>query len=343
MMGLCAERFGELSDDVLGPMMRLPRHPLLLARFGLRAVLPATRLGFRGTRARALIAGLAALSSLPLDAPLTGSFAVIFGATAHAAGWPLPRGGSQRIADALAGALRALGGEIVANQRIASLDQLDGARAALFDTSPAILESIAGDRLPSRYRRKLRDFRRGPGVFKLDYALSSPVPWRAPECRRAGTVHLGGTFEEIAASQADVARGAHPQKPFVLVAQQSLFDATRAPPGKHTLWTYCHVPNGSTEDMSARIEAQIERFAPGFRDLILARTPMSSRDLEARNANCAGGDISVGAHDGLQLFARPILAFDPYATPARDLYLCSSSTPPSGAVHGIYPLHAALS
>jgi phytoene dehydrogenase-like protein len=289
------------------------------------------------------VAGLAAHSFLPLDAPITASFALIFAATAHASGWPLPRGGSQKIADALATALRALGGEILTGSRIERLDQLGAPRAVLFDTSPAALDRIAGDRLPESYRRRLRRFRRGPGIFKLDYALSGPVPWRAPECRRAGTVHLGGTFEEIAASEAAVARGAHPEKPFVLVAQQSLFDPTRAPPGKHTLWAYCHVPNGSTEDMTARIEAQLERFAPGFKDLVLARTPMSSRDVEAHNANYVGGDISGGAHDGLQFFARPRLALDPYATPARDLYLCSSSTPPGGGVHGMCGYHAARS
>ena len=213
----------------------------------------------------------------------------------------------------------------------------------LFDTSPASLERIAGDRLPPRYRRKLKRFRLGPGVFKLDYALSAPVPWRAPECRRAGTVHLGGRFDEIAAGEAEVARGGHPERPFVLVAQQSLFDPSRAPAGKHTLWTYCHVPNGSTVDMSARIEKQIERFAPGFSEVVLARSVSTSGDVEAHNANCAGGDIAGGASDGLQFFARPVMALDPYATPARGIYLCSSSTPPGAGVHGMCGFHAAQS
>jgi len=338
-----AARFQELLADALGPMLRLPRHPLLLGRFGVRAMLPSSRLPFRGERARALVAGLAAHSFLPLEAPLTASFALMLGVAAHAAGWPIARGGSQRIADALAATLRALGGEIAAGDRVDSLEQLGPARAILFDTSPATLDRIAKDRLPARYRRALRRYRRGPAVFKIDYALGGPVPWRATECRRAGTVHVGGTFEEIAAGEAEVNRGGHPEQPFVLVAQQSLFDDTRAPAGKHTLWAYCHVPNGSTVDMTARIEAQIERFAPGFRDLVLARAVAGPREVEAHNANCAGGDIAGGAHDGLQFFARPVLAFDPYATPARELYLCSSSDPPGGGVHGMCGLHAARS
>jgi len=338
-----AERFPELLGDALGPIVRMPRHPLLLARFGVRAALPAGRLPFRGERARALVAGIAAHSFLPLEAPFTASFALILGAAAHAVGWPIARGGSQRIADALLATLRALGGEIAVGNRVDSLEQVRPARAILFDTSPATLLRIAEGRLPSRYRAALGRYRRGPGVYKVDYALSGPVPWRAAECRRAGTVHLGGTFAEIAASEAEVTRGGHPERPFVLVAQQSLFDRSRAPAGKHTLWTYCHVPNGSAVDMTARIDAQIERFAPGFRDLVLARAATGPSEVEAHNANCAGGDISGGAHDGLQFFARPVLAFDPYATPARELYLCSSSTPPGGGVHGMCGLHAARS
>ncbi|HEY6911582.1 MAG TPA: NAD(P)/FAD-dependent oxidoreductase [Myxococcales bacterium] len=338
-----AARFQDLIGDVLGPIVRVPHHPLLMARFGRRALLPAAALRFRGERARALVAGLAAHSFLPLHAPFTASFALIFAAAAHASGWPLARGGSQRIADALAASLRALGGEISVGDRVDSLDRFDRERAILFDTSPAILERIAAARLPESYRRALRRFRRGPGVFKLDYALSAPVPWRAHDCRRAGTVHVGGSFEEIAASEAAVTRGEHPERPFVLVAQQSLFDDTRAPPGKHTLWAYCHVPNGSTVDMTARIEAQLERFAPGFREAVLARAVTGPGQVEAHNANCAGGDISGGAYDGMQFFARPVLAIDPYATPAKNLYLCSSSTPPGAGVHGMCGLHAARS
>ncbi|HET7785037.1 MAG TPA: NAD(P)/FAD-dependent oxidoreductase [Myxococcales bacterium] len=338
-----AARFPDLLGDVLRPIARVPRHPLLTARFGARALLSASALPFRGERARALVAGLAAHSFLPLEAPFTASFALIFAAAAHASGWPMARGGSQRIADALAASLRALGGEICTGDPIDSLDGFGPDSAVLFDTSPATLERIAGDRLPARYRRALRAYRRGPGVFKLDYALSAPVPWRAPECRRAGTVHVGGTFAEIAASEDEVVRGGHPGRPFVLVAQQSLFDPTRAPAGKHTLWAYCHVPNGSDVDMTSRIEAQLERFAPGFAGVVLARAVTRPADIEAANANCAGGDISGGAHDGLQFLARPVLAFDPYATPAPNLYLCSSSTPPGAGVHGMCGLHAAES
>jgi phytoene dehydrogenase-like protein len=343
IVGPLAARFQDLIRDLLGPIARVPRHPLLMAQFGRRALLPAASLGFRDERARALVAGLAAHSFLPLEAPFTASFALIFAAATHASGWPLARGGSQRIADALASLLRGLGGEISVGDRVDSLDRFGAERAILFDTSAATLERIAGARLPARYRRALRRFRRGPGVFKLDYALSGPVPWSAPECRRAGTVHVGGTFAEIAASEARVAAGGHPERPFVLVAQQSLFDPTRAPPGKHTLWAYCHVPNGSEVDMTARIEAQLERFAPGFADVVLARAVTGPGKLEAYNANCAGGDISGGAYGGMQFFARPVLAFDPYATPAPNLYLCSSSTPPGAGVHGMCGLHAAQS
>jgi phytoene dehydrogenase-like protein len=338
-----AARYPELLADTLGPLTKIPGNPLLLARFGLRAALPSSRLGFDGERTRALIAGLAAHSFLPLNAPLTSSFVLMFAAAAHSSGWPLARGGSQKIADALAGTLRSLGGEVAPGERVENIEQFRDVRAILFDTSTWTLEKIAGDRLPPKYRKSLREFRRGPGVFKLDYALSAPIPWRAPECRRAGTVHVGGRFDEIAASEAAVARGAHPEKPFVLVAQQSVFDPSRAPPGKHTLWAYCHVPNGSTLDMSERIEKQIERFAPGFRDVILHRSVMACADVEARNANCAGGDIAGGAYDGMQFFARPVMAKDPYATPADELYLCSSSTPPGAGVHGMCGFHAAQS
>jgi phytoene dehydrogenase-like protein len=338
-------RFGELLDDALGPLLRVPRHPFRLARFGLSAMRSARGLvhAFHGERARAIIAGLSAHAMTPLDEPFTASMGLVFAGAAHTTGWPLARGGSQRIADALTASLRALGGELVVGERITSLGQLGPADAYLFDTSADVLERVAGDHLPSRYRRKLRDFRRGPGIFKVDYALSGPVPWRAPECRRAGTVHLGGTFAEIASTLEDVTHGRHPERPFVLVAQQSLFDPSRAPAGKHTLWTYCHVPNGSTVDMTARIEAQLERFAPGFKDLVLARAVMTPADVEAHNANYRGGDIGGGAADGLQLFARPVLSLDPYATPTKGLYLCSSSTPPGAGVHGMCGFHAARS
>ena len=337
--------FDKLVGEILRPALHLPRHPLLVARFGALAVAPMTLLArlFRTERAPALLAGGAAHSFLPLSAPFTGAFALVFAVSGHAVGWPLPRGGSQAIADALAAYLRSLGGEIATGERIEGLAQLGPARAYLFDTAPEALARIAGPRLPDGYRRALGRYRPGPGVFKIDYALSAPVPWRAPVCRRAGTVHLGGSLAEIAASERVVARGRHPERPFVLVAQQSLFDPTRAPAGQHTLWAYCHVPNGSIVDMTGPIEAQLERFAPGFREVVLARHVLRPSDLEARNANDVGGDISAGAHDGLQLIARPVWSTDPYATPARELYLCSAATPPGGGVHGMCGANAARS
>lgn len=345
-VGAFASRFPELARDVLRPLVRVPRRPLLVARFGARAALPVTlfaRGAFAGERARALFAGLAAHSFLPLDAPLTTSFALVFAAAAHASGWPVARGGSQQIADALAATLRALGGEIVVGDRVDALEALGPARAVLFDTSPGALARIAGARLPRRYRRRLLAWAPGPGVFKIDYALAEPVPWRAPECRRAGTVHVGGTLAEIAAAEGEVLRGGHPPRPFLLVAQQSLCDDARAPEGRHTLWAYCHVPNGSTFDMTSRIEAQIERFAPGFREIVLARRVTMPRDVEAHDANCTGGDISGGMGGALALLARPVLSPDPYATPSPGLYLCSASTPPGAGVHGMCGYHAAMS
>ena len=335
----------QLAREVLRPVVHVPRHPLLLARFGLHALRSARGLAssFHGEAARALIAGCAAHSFLPLEHPFTAAFALIFLLTGNAVGWPLPRGGSRRIADALASYLHELGGTITTGHRVQEMSDVPTARAYVFDTSPWHLESIAADRLPAGFRHALRRYRRGPGVFKVDYALDGPVPWRAADCLRAGTVHLGGTFEEISASETAVWRGEHAERPFVLVAQPSLFDPTRAPSGKHTLWAYCHVPNGSTVDMIDRIEAQLERFAPGFRERVLARSVMNSRDVEQRNANNAGGDISCGSHSGLQLFMRPKIAIDPYATPARDIYLCSSATPPGGGVHGMCGYNAARS
>ncbi|HET8568418.1 MAG TPA: NAD(P)/FAD-dependent oxidoreductase [Candidatus Limnocylindria bacterium] len=326
-----------------GPIVHLPRHPLAEARFGLMALQPATLLarGFRGTAARALFAGCAAHSFLPLTAPTSGAFALTIAASAHTVGWPVARGGSQRIAEALAERLRSLGGTIETGHRVRELEALPRARAYLLDTSPRDADRIAGRRLPEGYRRALRRYRYGPGVFKVDYALAGPVPWRAADCARAGTVHVGGTLEEIAAAEAEVARGGHPERPFVLVGQQSLFDPSRAPAGKHTLWVYCHVPNGSTVDMTSRVEAQLERFAPGFRDLVLARRVFGTADVERENANYVGGDISNGAHSGMQLLARPVLRAVPYATPARDVYLCSAATPPGGGVHGMCGYRAA--
>lgn len=345
LVGPLVPRWDELLAEVTRPMLHFPRHPFLLARFGVPAMFPATTTArlFSTTRARALLGGLAAHSFLPLDAPFTTAFALMLGISGHAVGWPMPRGGSQKIGDALASYLRALGGEITTDDRVDVWAQLGKARAYLFDTSPRALERIAGDKLNTTYRRVLRGYKYGPGVFKVDYALAGPVPWRAAECRGAGTVHLGGTLEEIVAAEKQIARGVHPKRPFVLVAQQSLFDPTRAPLGMHTLWTYCHVPNGSTEDMTARIEAQLERFAPGFGDLVLKRSVMTTRDVESHNANYIGGDISSGWHGGLQFIARPTWSTDPYATPTREIYLCSAATPPGAGVHGLSGYNAAQS
>ncbi len=333
---------GALVPEILAPL-HVPRKPLLLARFGALALRSAAGVvtAFRAPRARALLAGLAAHSMLPLGRPPSAGFALLLGLLGHVAGWPMARGGSQRIADALLAELRRLGGEVRVGERVARLAQLEPARAVLFDVTPRQLVAIAGDALPSGYRRALTRFRYGPGVFKLDYALDGPVPWTAPECARAATVHAGGTFEEIAASEAAVARGAHPERPFVLIAQTSLFDPTRAPEGKHTLWAYCHVPNRSAVDMTERIERQIERFAPGFRDRILARRVMAPADIESYNANHVGGDISGGMADLSQLFARPVASLDPYRVPGTNVFICSSSTPPGGGVHGMCGYFAA--
>jgi phytoene dehydrogenase-like protein len=338
-----AERFEDLVEQVMGPL-RPPRHPVLMARFGLHGVRSARAVAegtFDGERARALFAGLAAHSVMALEQRLTAAFGLILGVSAHAVGWPVARGGSQRIVDALASMLASLGGEIETGVDVASIGDLPPARAYLFDVVPASLERIAGDRLPDSYRERLRRFRHGPGVFKLDLALDGPLPWTARACSEAGTVHLGGTFLEVAASEAAVAEGDHPERPFVLLAQQSLFDDSRAPAGRHTVWAYCHVPNGSTADMTDRIEAQIERFAPGFRDLVIGRYAMGPADLERYNPNYPGGDIAGGASGGMQLFARPVASPVPYSTPGEGIFLCSSSTPPGAGVHGMCGFHAA--
>jgi phytoene dehydrogenase-like protein len=334
-----------LVGSILGPL-RLPRHPLALARFGLTAQRSATGLArstFEGHRARALFAGLAAHSLQALEQRLTAAFGLVLGLSGHVAGWPVARGGSQAIANALAAHLRALGGEVVTGQAVDTLRHLPPSRAVLFDTSTRDLLHIAGDALPGWYRRQLGRYRYGHGIFKLDWALDGPIPWAAPAAVRAATVHVGGSLEEIAASERAMARGGHIDRPFVLVAQQSLFDPLRAPRGKHVAWGYCHVPAGSTVDMTARIEAQVERFAPGFRDRVLARHTMTAAQMEAYNPNYIGGDINGGLQDLRQTFTRPVPRFDPYATPNRRLYLCSSVTPPGGGVHGLCGYFAAQS
>ena len=333
-----------LLDDVLGPL-RLPAHALALARFGARAAPPATllaRLSFRGARARGLLAGLAAHSMLPLSRPPSAAFGLMLGLLGHAVGWPFPRGGSQRLSDALASHLHSLGGEIETGHRVESLAELGDARAVLLDVTPRGLLALAGDRLPARYRRRLERYRYGPGVFKVDWALDAPIPWPAEECARAAPVHLGATLEEIAAAEAAPWRGKITERPYVLLAQQSLFDPTRAPAGRHTAWAYCHVPNGSAVDMTPRIEAQVERFAPSFRDRIIGRSALGPAAIEGNNPNYVGGDINGGAATLSQLFTRPVARLSPYSTPLPGVFLCSSSTPPGGGVHGMCGYHAAL-
>ena len=335
-----------VMDLVLGPIFRAPRHPLAAARFGLPALRSADSLArsrFRGDEARALLAGVGAHSMLRLERPLTASFGLVLAITAHAYGWPFVRGGTQQLADALAAELRSLGGEIVTGHPVTAISELPAARAILFDTTPRALAAIAGERLPDGYRHRLEGFRYGPGVVKLDWALSDPIPWTAEGARRAGTVHVGGTLDEIRAAEAEVSAGRHPQRPFVIVVQQSRFDPSRAPEGRHTGWAYCHVPSGSTVDMTEQIEAQLERFAPGFRDTILARSVRLPAEMEAYNPNYVGGDINAGIEDLRQLFTRPVARLDPYSTPTRGIYLCSSSTPPGGGVHGMCGVWAARS
>ena len=332
-----------LLEDLLAPL-HFPSHPLALGRFSARAAPPATtlaRLSFRGAKARGVFAGLSAHSMLRLDRPPSAAFGLMLGLLAHAVGWPLPRGGSQRISDALASYLRSLGGEIETGHRVESLAELGEARTVLLDVTPRGLLALAGDRLPSRYRHALERYRYGPGVFKLDWALDGPIPWQAAECARAATVHLGATLEEIAASELEPGRGGIAERPYVLLAQQSLFDPSRAPAGQHTAWAYCHVPNGSTADLTERIEAQVERFAPGFRDRILARSALGPAEMERYNANYVGGDINAGAATLSQLFTRPVARVSPYTTPLPGVFLCSASTPPGGGVHGMCGYHAA--
>ena len=343
LMRPLATGWEELVDDLLGTL-RLPRHvraDVRFARSGLRSASGLARSRFAGARARALLAGNAAHSMRPLESATTAGFGLALMLLGHGVGWPAAVGGSQAIADAMASLLRSLGGEIETGRAVRSLGELRGVRAVLLDLTPRQIAAIAGDELPPRYRRALRRFRYGPGVFKLDYALDGPVPWTAEACRRAGTVHLGGSLAEIEQAEHSVAHGRHAARPFVLVAQQSIFDAGRARGDAHTLWAYCHVPNGSPIDARGAIEAQIERFAPGFRDLVRACSARGPRDLEAGNANCVGGDINGGSADLRQLLARPVARAIPYATPNPRVFICSASTPPGGGVHGMCGAHAA--
>ena len=342
LLGPFTHQWPALAPDALAPL-HWPAHPLLLARFGYYGLQSISRLvrRFSDRAASAMLAGIGAHALRPMSSAGTGALALVLASVGHRIGWPIARGGSHSVTDALASYLVALGGRIETNAPVRSLGDLPSNRAVLLDVTPRQVVRLAGNALPDHYRHALSHFRYGPGVFKVDWALAGPVPWRSPECARAGTVHLGGSYDEVAASEALVARGEHPEHPMVLVAQPSRFDPTRAPEGKHTLWGYCHVPNGSTVDMVARVEAQIERFAPGFRDLVLARHVMGPAALEARNPNQVGGDIGDGAYTLRQLFLRPVARWRPHTTPVRGLYLCSAATPPGGGVHGMCGFYAA--
>jgi phytoene dehydrogenase-like protein len=341
IMAPLSARWDALAEDILAPP-HWPKHPQLFARFGMFAPWPAAacaRTLFRTPAARALFAGNAAHSFLPLESPGSAAFGMVLTLTAHAVGWPIARGGSQSIVHALQSYFESLGGKVVSNRTVRSLAEFNPDDLVLCDIGPRQLIGIAGDRLPDAYLRKLRNFRYGPGVFKLDWALDGPIPWRNTDCARAATVHIGGTLEQIADSERSPSRNRTQVRPFVLLAQQSLFDPARAPAGKHTAWAYCHVPNGSREDMIERIEGQVEAFAPGFRAKILARHAMDTAAMETQNANLVGGDINGGSADLRQLFLRPTASM--YATPHPRVFLCSASTPPGGGVHGMCGYHAA--
>jgi phytoene dehydrogenase-like protein len=327
----------DLESALLGPLVQVPRHPVPLAKFSFHALRSADGLArhhFATERARALFAGCAAHSMAPLEKSPTASFGLVLLGFGHLFGWPFPRGGAGRLSEALLSILRDLGGEVETAAPVDSVGDLD-AELVLCDVVPRELVRIAGDRLPPRYLRRLRGFPYGPGAFKVDFALDGPIPWTAAECGRAAVVHLGGTLAEVAESERAPWEGRHAERPFVLLAQHTLFDQTRAPEGKHTVWAYCHVPNGSDVDMTERIEAQIERFAPGFRDLVVGRSVLPPSSLEAHNRNLVGGDLNGGAATFWNLLARPVLSLVPYRTPARGLYICSASTPPGGGVHGM--------
>jgi phytoene dehydrogenase-like protein len=333
--------------SILAPILKVPTHPVAMARFGLDGLPSASHLvkRFTGDEAQALLGGVCAHAMLPLSAPLTSAFGLFLTMSAHLGGWPVVEGGSSVLVDALLGAFAEAGGVVHLERPITSMAELPVARATLFDTSPQTMLDVAGERLTARYRRDVARFRNGPGVCKVDWALAGPVPWLAPACRRAATIHLGGTFEEVAAAEADVHAGRHPERPYCIVVQSSLVDPTRAPAGQGTLWAYCHVPNGSDVDMTSRIEDQIERFAPGFRDLILARATMTALGEQGHNANYVGGDINGGAGTLRQTIFRPAIRWNPYRTGTPGIYLCSASTPPGGGVHGMCGVgaaHAAL-
>jgi phytoene dehydrogenase-like protein len=343
LMGPLVRHASDITDAVLAPLRSFPEHPIALARFGLPGLLPMSQLirRFRTEQAKALMSGVGAHSMAKLTAPLTGAFGMLLTLIAHADGWPVVEGGSSAIAEALVAEVQRLGGTVTTGQWVTSLAELPRSTAVVLDTSPKGLTALAGAALPERYGRALRRFRYGPGVCKVDWDLSGPVPWSAEECLRAGTIHVGGTFADVAASEADANAGRHSEHPFCLVVQPGVADPTRAPAGKQTLWAYCHVPSGSTVDMTAAIEAQIERFAPGFGDLVLTRTTTTAAEEERANPNYVGGDIAAGAATLRQTLFRPTMQWNPYRTPLKGVYLCSASTPPGGGVHGMCGLYAA--
>jgi phytoene dehydrogenase-like protein len=332
----------KLLPDLLGPFP-VPRHPLALFQFGLKAITSASWLGerFQTKHGRGLWGGMAAHAIQPLTNLTTSAIGLMLMAAGHVGNWPIPKGGSQSIVDAMVAYFLSIGGKIETNFFVNALDQLPTSRAVLLDVTPKQLLAIAGEKLGSSYAQKLNKYRYGMGVFKVDWALSEPIPFKNDECRKAGTVHLGNSFEEIEHSEKITSEGKHPEKPFVILAQPSLFDRTRAPEGKHTAWAYCHVPNGSQENRAVAIEKQIERFAPGFKDIIIGRHTMDTMQIEAYNPNYIGGDINGGIQDIWQLYSRPVLSQSPYRTSAKGLYICSSSTPPGGGVHGMCGYHAA--
>lgn len=343
-MAPLVEAWPSLRDALLRPMLAVPNHPIDLARFGIQALMPVNqlaRLRLKSTEARALFAGIAAHSGLPFHAPLSSAVALVLGLLGHAAGWPLPQGGAGSLARSLARHLEELGGEIQTGREIRSMDELPDARVTLFDVTPRQFLAIAGTRVTGRYRRALETYRYGPASFKMDYALDGPVPWTDAETRRAATVHLGGTLSEIAHSESEVSAGRIPERPYVLLTQPTVCDPSRAPEGKHVVWAYCHIPPGADTDMSGRITAQIERFAPGFRDLVLSQRATFPSGLEAQDPNLVDGDIMGGSGDLWQMIARPVLSPWPYRTPLQGVYLCSASTPPGPGVHGMCGFHAA--
>jgi phytoene dehydrogenase-like protein len=341
LMAPFVEHWAEFVPELLRPVLAIPHHPWLLARFGMNALLSAKALAgrFSSERTRALFAGLAAHSFLALDEPLSSAFGIVMAVPAHAVGWPIPRGGSQAISNALCSYLETLGGRVITSSRVESLEALTDYQVILCDVTPRQLLALGGRRFSESYRRQLSKFRYASGAFKVDYALSDPIPWKASECRRAATVHLGGSFAEIAASEQAVRGGKCADRPFVLLAQPTLFDPSRAPRAMHIAWAYCHVPNGANVDMLEKIEDQIERFAPGFRDTVLARRTFDPAKLESMDSNLVGGDIGGGVLDLRQMLFRPTRKL--YATSAKNIYICSASTPPGGSVHGMCGYHAA--